>query len=291
VSRRGEVLEVDPSGKEVRQIAQIDHGNALSITAYPDGWLVGVQGVDEPNAVWALPFGGGQGTELSADGCVPRDLTWNEKRGLVAACGADYATWDGKGEGLELADSGMVAIDAVAGLGDDVVLAGGYAEFSLLPNGAKQPRPLRFGMEVCWGGARAMVTVPAAGTVFASGAGFDSGCLERLTVKGSGVDTDHLPFGDEGGNEARAMAVSKSGDLIAVGSSSGAVYLYSSDLLNLVQIAQVSGEEIRGLSFAADGDALIAVTRGGEVINLPVTARADRTEREATIRSALGNLP
>lgn len=291
VSRRGEVIEVDPSGTAAAQVAQIEHGNALSITASPGGWLVGVQGVDEPNAVWDFPFGGGEGTELSADGCVPRDLTWNEKRGLVAACGVDYATWDGKGEGLELASSGMVALEAVASLGDDVVLAGGYAEFYLLPEGAKEPQPFRLGMEVCWGGARTVVTVPAAGIVFASGAGFDSGCLERLTVKGSDVETDHFPFGDDGGNEARAMAVSKSGDLVAVGSSSGAVYVYSSDLLNLVQVAQVSGQEIRGLAFAPDGDALIAVTRGGEVINLCLTARADRAERVATIRSALDTLP
>ena len=292
VSRDGRLVEVDPSGRRATEVARLKKVHGLAVASSPDGWLVGTQSSTGAGpAIWSVPYDGGTPSPIPAGGCLPRDLTWSPTLSLVVACATDeYGLWRAGQDEVTVMKSPLLAVEAVTNLGDDVVLSGGNDEFAQLSPGEAAPTMLRLGLPVCWGGARTLASAPSTGLIFSGGVGLDSGCLERLTVGRDTVDTNHFPFFDIG-HETRALAVSSGEDLVAMGTSAGSVWVYATDDLDVLQVSQVSGQEIRGLSFTENDRALVVATRDGAVMRLPVNARASLHERIASIRTILSHLP
>lgn len=269
VSRDGSVVALDGSSGRISTATEVHGGPATAIAAIPSGWIVAVAG-QRPALVEVMRSG--RKVRISAPGCVPSDVTWSPAlQAVVVGCGAGgrYATWRTASRHLEMHNSPLIDISAVATARDGgVILAGGPIEYAKLgPTG--QASVLRGGDPGCLDGARQML-VTGSGTIFATGAGVQAGCSQELIPSDNGVVTHSLFLPSLKAAEARGLAISHDGSMLAIGASDGSVEIIRPGDFALLQIDHFTGSEIRGIEFAKDDASMIVVTRDGDVFRVPV---------------------
>ena len=117
-------------------------------------------------------------------------------------------------------------------------------------------------------------------------------CATRIQIHGS-VKVNHLIFDASDGHAIPDAATSPDGSLIAYGLSDGRVRVFTVDGFAPVYFAQVLPDQVRAISFTADGKGLVIAGIDGQVVTVPIPftsfdegAKALESEALARLKNA-----
>lgn len=272
VTRDGAVWEIDGNGS-VRRLDNAPGGIGISISPSPMGWLVGT--TDRTGRLTLVATNGETHTVNLPD-CMPLDSVWSQKRQSVyVACGSS----DVYRVRLPQLTATKVRTDllesaTLADAGDTVLVGGGPMEFEQLDSNDKAS-VYAYGTAICWGGARKAVYDTTSGTLVAAGRGAAGLCpaLWHETADGRQRHVIFPPF--DYGDEVRGLALHPQQPWLAVGGSNGTILVLRLSDQAPLQVSHATGSEIHGLEFTPDGKTIVAVTRNGDVIRLPLTLASE----------------
>lgn len=269
LTRSGELLRMPSDGRSLARFASTGLDVASAVATTPTGWVVagsldGRQRLVEVGA-------DGSTQSIPVEGCATADLDWAPTlESVVVLCqDGGYLLWNPPTEDLRHYRSGLVSGRAVVATDQQVLLVGGPIEVVRVTS-TGESELVRLGVVGCLDGFRMMVAVPGLDAVFGVGVGL-RGCAQRLSFTSEGqVDTAYVFVDGASATEARGLALSRDGTMLAVGDSNGTISIVDPDSIGTLQTIDLTGSEIRGVAFVDNDTAVIAVTRDGDALRVPI---------------------
>lgn len=172
---------------------------------------------------------------------------------------------------------------------DDQVLWGGVFGAVMATSVDLSPRALsaeETAAGACGTPVRKFVGSADGSELFPIGDGTGSfGCAAKIEF-GASFESHLLIFDTGDGGAAPDAAVSPDGSLVAYGLADGRVRVFTTDQLEPVYFAQVMPDQVRSLSFSADGTQLYVAGLGGGIVSVPLRFTSAEDARSSLVEDA-----